>query len=72
MSRFWQYANHEAPADRSSSISASVTGTAAPPVIGAGGTYAKVIPNAYAFGMWMPGKAYTGPLSDGGAATPKA
>ncbi|MCH8856751.1 MAG: M20/M25/M40 family metallo-hydrolase [Proteobacteria bacterium] len=36
------------------------TGTAAPPAISAGGTYAKRMPNAYAFGMWMPGKPYTG------------
>lgn len=40
------------------------TGSAAPPAISAAGTYAKRMPNAYAFGMWFPGKPYTGHDSD--------
>ena len=39
---------------------ATVTGSAAPPAISGGGTYAKRIPNAIAFGMWFPGKPYPG------------
>ncbi len=31
-----------------------------PPAISGGGTYAKRIPNAIAFGMWFPGKPYPG------------
>jgi succinyl-diaminopimelate desuccinylase len=30
------------------------------PAIAGGGTYAKKLPNAIAFGMWFPGKPYTG------------
>ena len=36
------------------------TGTKAKPAISGGGTYAKRIPNAIAFGMWFPGKPYPG------------
>lgn len=36
------------------------TGTDAPPAISGGGTYAKRLPNAIAFGMWFPGKPYPG------------
>jgi len=36
------------------------TGSAAPPAISGGGTYAKRIPNSIAFGMWFPGKPYPG------------
>jgi predicted dipeptidase len=36
------------------------TGTHPPPAISGGGTYAKRIPNAIAFGMWFPGKPYPG------------
>lgn len=36
------------------------TGKAEPPAISGGGTYAKRIPNAIAFGMWFPGKPYPG------------
>jgi succinyl-diaminopimelate desuccinylase len=36
------------------------TGTKAKPAISGGGTYAKRLPNAIAFGMWFPGKAYPG------------
>jgi len=36
------------------------TGAPAKPAISGGGTYAKRIPNAIAFGMWFPGKPYPG------------
>jgi predicted dipeptidase len=36
------------------------TGTTAKPAISGGGTYAKRLPNAIAFGMWFPGKPYPG------------
>jgi len=36
------------------------TGTSAQPFISGGGTYAKRMPNAIAFGMWFPGKPYPG------------
>jgi len=36
------------------------TGTASKPAISGGGTYAKRLPNAIAFGMWFPGKPYPG------------
>lgn len=36
------------------------TGEAAKPAISGGGTYAKRLPNAIAFGMWFPGKPYPG------------
>jgi len=36
------------------------TGTKAKPAISGGGTYAKRLPNAIAFGMWFPGKPYPG------------
>jgi succinyl-diaminopimelate desuccinylase len=36
------------------------TGQRTPPAISGGGTYAKRIPNAIAYGMWFPGKPYTG------------
>lgn len=39
---------------------ARATGRADPPAISGGGTYAKRIPNAIAFGMWFPGKPYPG------------
>ena len=39
---------------------AKATGKAEPPAISGGGTYAKRIPNAIAFGMWFPGKPYPG------------
>ncbi|MBI3131435.1 MAG: Sapep family Mn(2+)-dependent dipeptidase [Acidobacteria bacterium] len=39
---------------------AKATGKAAHPAISGGGTYAKRIPNAIAFGMWFPGKPYPG------------
>ncbi len=39
---------------------ASATGKSAPPAISGGGTYAKRLPNAIAFGMWFPGKPYPG------------
>ncbi|HJW08016.1 MAG TPA: M20/M25/M40 family metallo-hydrolase, partial [Holophagaceae bacterium] len=35
-------------------------GKAEPPAISGGGTYAKRIPHAIAFGMWFPGKPYPG------------
>ena len=35
-----------------------------PPSISGGGTYAKRLPNAVAFGMWFPGKPYPGHDSD--------
>lgn len=37
-----------------------VTGEKARPAISGGGTYAKRLPNAIAFGMWFPGKPYPG------------
>jgi succinyl-diaminopimelate desuccinylase len=43
---------------------ARATGERPPPAISGGGTYAKRIPNAIAFGMWFPGKPYTGHDSD--------
>jgi succinyl-diaminopimelate desuccinylase len=39
---------------------AKATGTRAKPAISGGGTYAKRLPNAIAFGMWLPGKPYPG------------
>jgi succinyl-diaminopimelate desuccinylase len=36
------------------------TGESAKPAISGGGTYAKRLPNAIAFGMWFPGKPYPG------------
>ncbi len=36
------------------------TGEHAKPAISGGGTYAKRLPNAIAFGMWFPGKPYPG------------
>ena len=36
------------------------TGEKAPPAISGGGTYARRLPNAVAFGMWFPGKPYPG------------
>jgi len=36
------------------------TGQAAAPAVSGGGTYAKTLPNAIAFGMWFPGKPYPG------------
>jgi predicted dipeptidase len=36
------------------------TGQTAPPAISGGGTYAKRLPNAVAFGMWFPGSPYPG------------
>ena len=36
------------------------TGENAKPAISGGGTYAKRLPNAIAFGMWFPGKPYPG------------
>lgn len=39
---------------------ATATGTRAKPAISGGGTYAKRLPNAIAFGMWFPGKPYPG------------
>lgn len=36
------------------------TGETAKPAISGGGTYAKRLPNAIAFGMWFPGKPYPG------------
>lgn len=36
------------------------TGEKAKPAISGGGTYAKRLPNAVAFGMWFPGKPYPG------------
>jgi succinyl-diaminopimelate desuccinylase len=40
------------------------TGASAPPAISGGGTYAKRVPNAIAFGMWFPGKPYPGHGAD--------
>jgi predicted dipeptidase len=39
---------------------ARATGQSARPAISGGGTYAKRLPNAIAFGMWLPGKPYPG------------
>lgn len=39
---------------------ARATRKAAPPAISGGGTYAKRLPNAIAFGMWFPDKPYPG------------
>ncbi len=39
---------------------ARATGSSAPPAISGGGTYAKRLPHAIAFGMWLPGKPYPG------------
>src|SRR5205085_4759307 len=39
---------------------ANATGMRAKPAISGGGTYAKRLPNAIAFGMWFPGKPYPG------------
>lgn len=39
---------------------ARATGAAVPWSISGGGTYAKRLPNAVAFGMWFPGKPYPG------------
>jgi succinyl-diaminopimelate desuccinylase len=39
---------------------ARATGTRPRPAISGGGTYAKRIPNAIAYGMWFPGKPYPG------------
>ncbi|HET7785843.1 MAG TPA: M20/M25/M40 family metallo-hydrolase [Myxococcales bacterium] len=39
---------------------AHATGERPPPAISGGGTYAKRLPNAIAFGMWFPGKPYPG------------
>ena len=36
------------------------TGVREPPAISGGGTYAKRLPNAIAFGMWFPGQPYPG------------
>lgn len=42
-------------------VYAEATGEAKPkPAISGGGTYAKRLPNAIAFGMWFPGKPYPG------------
>jgi predicted dipeptidase len=42
-------------------VYARATGEKNPkPAISGGGTYAKRLPNAIAFGMWFPGKPYTG------------
>jgi predicted dipeptidase len=38
----------------------SATGREDPPAISGGGTYAKRLPHAIAFGMWFPGKPYPG------------
>ena len=39
---------------------AKATGEPVPPAISGGGTYAKRMPNAIAYGMWFPGKPYPG------------
>jgi predicted dipeptidase len=39
---------------------ASASGSAAPPAVAGGGTYAKRLPSSIAFGMWFPGKPYPG------------
>jgi succinyl-diaminopimelate desuccinylase len=41
-------------------VYARATGTRAKAAISGGGTYAKQLPNAIAFGMWFPGKPYPG------------
>lgn len=41
-------------------VYAAATGQRARPAISGGGTYAKRLPNAIAFGMWFPGKPYPG------------
>lgn len=41
-------------------IYTAATGEKAKPAISGGGTYAKRLPNAIAFGMWFPGKPYPG------------
>jgi predicted dipeptidase len=41
-------------------VYAAATGEPAKPAISGGGTYAKRLPNAIAFGMWFPGKPYPG------------
>jgi len=38
----------------------SATGRREPPAISGGGTYAKRMPRAIAYGMWIPGKPYPG------------
>jgi len=43
---------------------ARATGERPPPAISGGGTYAKRIPNAIAYGMWFPGKPYPGHDAD--------
>jgi succinyl-diaminopimelate desuccinylase len=43
---------------------ARATGEHPAPAISGGGTYAKRIPNAIAFGMWFPGKPYPGHDTD--------
>lgn len=40
------------------------TGGAASPVVSGGGTYAKRLPHAIAFGMWFPGRPYPGHDAD--------
>jgi succinyl-diaminopimelate desuccinylase len=42
------------------SVYERATGEKAKPAISGGGTYAKRLPNAIAFGMWFPGKPYPG------------
>src|SRR4051794_36502609 len=39
---------------------ARATGERPPPAVSGGGTYAKRLPNAIAFGVWVPGKPYPG------------
>jgi succinyl-diaminopimelate desuccinylase len=43
---------------------AKATGENVPPAISGGGTYAKRVPNAIAYGMWFPGKPYPGHGAD--------
>jgi succinyl-diaminopimelate desuccinylase len=43
---------------------AKATGERPQPAISGGGTYAKRVPNAIAFGMWFPGKPYPGHGAD--------
>ena len=45
-------------------IYARATGERPPPAISGGGTYAKRLPDAIAFGMWFPGKPYPGHDAD--------
>jgi len=45
-------------------VYARATGKGAKPAISGGGTYAKRLPNAIAFGMWFPGKPYPGHDTD--------